>query len=129
MSRAPVLSDAMWARIEGLLPPLKGPMGPPSRPHRPIVEGVLFRLRTGVPWRDLPAEFGSGQTVHRRHQQWSEDGTWDRVLAALQVDADAAGEIDWRCAVDSTIARVHQYGATAARSSSTDSPHTGGVLE
>jgi transposase len=129
MSRAPVLSDAMWARIELLLPPQKGPMGPPWRPHRPIVEGVLFRLRTGIPWRDLPADYGSWQTAHRRHQQWSEDGTWDRVLAALQADADAGGEIDWRCAVDSTIARVHQHGATAARSSSTASSHTGGAVE
>jgi transposase len=129
MSRAPVLSDAIWARIEPLLPQQKGPMGPPFRPHRPIVEGVLFRLRTGIPWRDLPKEFGSWQTVHRRHQQWSEDGTWDRVLAAVQADADAAGEIDWRCSVDSTIARVHQHGATAARSSSTASSHTGGGVE
>lgn len=129
MSRSPVLSDAMWARIEPLLPPQKGPMGPPWRPHRPIVEGVLFRLRTGIPWRDLPAEYGSWQTAHRRHQQWSEDGTWDRVLAAVQTDADAAGEIDWRCSVDSTIARVHQHGATAARCSSTASSHTGGAVE
>jgi transposase len=75
-------------------------MGPAFRPHRPIVEGVLFRLRTGIPWRDLAAEFGSWQTAHRRHQSWSEDGTRDRVLAAVQADADAAGQIDWRCSVE-----------------------------
>src|SRR5512135_2234990 len=118
----------MWARIEPLLPQ-KGPMGPPVRPHRPSAEGVLFWLRTGIPWRDLPAEYGSWQTAHRRHQQWSQDGTGDRVLAAVQADADAAGEVDWRCSVDSTIARVHQHGATAARSSSTVSSHTGGAVE
>jgi transposase len=67
--------------------------------------------------------------VHRRHQRWSVDGTWDRVLAALQADADAAGEIDWRVSVDSTVARVHQHGATAARSSSSPSSHTGGSVE
>lgn len=126
MSRAPVLSDAVWAWIEPLLPPQKGPMGPPVRPHRPIAEGVLFRLRTGIRWQDLPAEYGSWQTAHRRHQQWSEDSTWARVLAALPADADAAGEIDWRCSVDSPIARVHQHGAPAARSSSTVSSHTRG---
>ncbi len=119
----------MWARIEPLLPPVKGPMGSPFRPHRPIVEGAIYRLRTGVPWRDLPAEFGAWQTVHRRHQRWSTDGTWDRVLAQLQSDADADGELDWRVSVDSTIARVHQHGATAARSSLSVTSHTGGSVE
>jgi transposase len=129
MSSRAVLTDEMWARIEPLLPPVKGPMGMPFRPHRPVVEGIVFRLRTGVPWRDLPREFGAWQTVHRRHQRWSVDGTWDRVLAALQADADAAGGIDWRVSVDSTIVRVHQHGATAARSVSGPSSHTGGSVE
>jgi transposase len=124
-----VLSDEMWARIEGLLPPVRGAMGPPFRPHRPVVEGILFRLRAGVPWRDLPAEFGPWQTVHRRHYTWSADGTWDRVLAELQADAHQAGDIDWRSSVDSTIARVHQHGATAARCESGPSSHTGGSIE
>ena len=104
-------------------------MGPPFRPHRPLVEGVIYRLRTGVPWRDLPPEFGAWQTVHRRHQRWSADGTWDRVLAALHVDADAEGGIDWRVSADSTIARVHQHAATAGRSSLSVPSHTGGELE
>ena len=129
MSRTAVLTDEMWARIEPLLPPEKGPMGPPFRPHRPVIEGAIFRLRTGVPWRDLPVEYGAWQTVHRRHKQWSTDGTWDRVLAALQAQADAAGDVDWRVSVDSTIARVHQHGATAARSTSGPSSYTGGSPE
>jgi len=129
MSRKPVLTDAMWARVEPLLPAMKGPMGPPFRPHRPIVEAAIYRLRTGVPWRDLPREYGPWQTVHRRHQRWSEDGTWDRVLEELRVDADAAGNIDWRVSADSTIARVHQHGATAARSTGGPSSHTGGRIE
>ena len=119
----------MWARLEPLLPSVKGPMGPPLRPHRPVVEGIVFRLRTGIPWRDLPAEFGAWQTVHRRHQRWSTDGTWDRLLAELQADADAAGELDWRVSVDSTAARVHQHGASAKRCLSGPSSHTGGSIE
>jgi transposase len=115
MSRSPELTDAQWARIEPLMPAQKGPMGPPFRPHRLILEGIVYRYRTGIPWRDLPAQFGSWQTAHRRHQQWSKDGTYDAILAAIQAKADAAGEIDWRLSVDSTIARVHQHGATAAR--------------
>jgi transposase len=129
MSRAPVLSDEVWARIEPLLPAVKGPMGPPFRPHRPVVEGVIYRLRTGVPWRDLPPEFGAWQTVHRRHQRWSTDGTWDRVLAAVQAAADAEGELDWRVSADSTIVRVHQHPATAGRSISSPSSRTGGESE
>jgi transposase len=77
MSREPVISDEVWARIEPLLPAVKGPMGSPFRPHRPVIEGVIHRLRTGIPWRDLPPEFGAWQTVHRRHQRWSADGTWE----------------------------------------------------
>lgn len=129
MSRGAVLTDEMWARIEPLLPAQKGPMGPPFRPHRPVVEGILFRYRTGVPWRDLPAEYGSWQTVHRRHSTWSKDGTWDSVLTGLLTEADAAGDLEWAASVDSTITRVHQHGATAARSSLTPSSHTGGATE
>lgn len=134
MSRTAVLTDEMWARIEPLLPPVKGPMGPPFGPHRPVVEGAIYRLRTGIPWRDLPVEFGAWQTVHRRHRTWSLDGTWDRILAALQAQADAEGDLDWRVSVDSTISRVHQHAATAKRSvsnpsSSQSGKHTGGSAE
>lgn len=129
MSRTAVLTDEMWARVEPLLPPAKGPMGPPFAPHRPTVEGMIYRARTGVPWRDLPKEFGAWQTVHRRFKNWSADGTLDRVLAALVAQADAAGEVDWRTSVDSTIARAHQHAATARRSTSGPSSHTGGAAE
>ncbi len=129
MSRTAVLSDGAWARIEPLLPPLKGAMGRPMQPHRTLVEGSIYRLRAGVAWRDLPAEFGPWQTVWKRHARFSRDGTWDRVLLALQAEADAKGEIDWNVSVDSTIARVHQHGATAARSQLTVTAHTGGSIE
>lgn len=129
MTRLAVLTDAMWARIEPLLPALKGPMGRPMTPHREAVEGAIYRLRTGVAWRDLPSEFGPWQTVWRRHYRFCLDGTWDKVLSSLQAEADANGEIDWRVSVDSTIARVHQHGASAARLELTPSSHTGGWVE
>jgi len=129
MSRTEVLTDEMWARIEPLLPALKGAMGKPMTPHRPLVEGSIFRLRTGVAWRDLPAEFGPWQTVWKRHARFSKDGTWDKVLLVLQAEADAKGEIDWQVSVDSTIARVHQRGASAARSQLKTTAHTGGWVE
>ncbi len=124
-----MLTDEQWARIEPLLPAIEGRLGRPLAPHRPVVEGAIYRLRAGCPWRLLPKEFGAWQTVHRRHQRWSMDGTWDRLLAALQAQAETAGELDWRLSVDSTISRVHQHGATAARSTSGPSSHTGGATE
>jgi transposase len=129
MTRSAVLTDEMWARIEPVLPPAKGPMGRPMKGHRVLVEGAIYRLRTGVAWRDLPEEFGPWQTVWKRHHRFSTDGTWDKVLTALQVEADAAGEIDWRISIDSTIARVHQHGATAARRQLQPTSHTGGSVE
>ena len=129
MSRTEVLTDEMWAQIEPLLPPLKGAMGRPRAPYRPLVEGAIYRLRTGVAWRDLPREFGPWQTVWKRQYEFCNDGTWDKVLTALQVAADARGEIDWRVSVDSTIARVHQQGATAARSQAKPTSYTGGTVE
>jgi transposase len=119
----------MWARIEPVLPPVKGVMGRPMRDHRSLVEGAIYRYRTGVAWRDLPTEFGPWQTVWKRHHRFSTDGTWDRVLNALQAQADTNGGIDWRLSVDSTTARVHQHGATAARSASSPTSHTGGSVE
>lgn len=129
MTRTAVLSDEMSARIEPVLPPVKGAMGRRMRAHRSLVEGAIYRYRAGVAWRVLPAEFGPWQTVWKRHHRSSIDGTQDKVLSALQVQADAAGQIDWRLSVDSTSARVHQHGATAARSSLTPTSHTGGSVE
>ena len=129
MSRTAVLTDEMWALIEPELPPVKGAMGRPMVGHRRLVEGAIYRYRTGVAWRDLPAEFGPWQTVWKRHHRFSLDGTWDTVLAALQGQAEARGEIDWRVSVDSTIARVHQHGATAPRTVGAPTSHTGGTIE
>ncbi len=137
MTREPVLSDEMWARVELLLPPVEGARGRPMRDHRQLVEGAIHRYRTGVAWRDLPVEFGPWQTVWKRHHRFAVDGTWDRVLSALQAQADAEGEVDWRVSVDSTVARVHQHGATArrsvgpggGRSASKTLSHTGGSTE
>ena len=129
MSRSRVLSDAQWSRVEGLLPSSGGRRGRPFRDHRQVVEGIIFRYRAGIPWRDLPAEFGPWQTVWKRHHRFTVDGTWDRVLSAVLADADAAGELDWNVSVDSSIMRVHQHGASAARSAAPPGSHTGGSRE
>lgn len=124
-----VLTEGQWARIEPLLPPVKGAMGRPCAPHRPVVEGIVYRYRAGLPWRDLPARFGPWQTVWKRHHRWSADGTWDRVLAEVLADADSVGDLDWRVSADSTVVRAHQHATNAARDVSSPSSYTGGDTE
>lgn len=130
MSRHEAFTDEQWARIEPLLPTTEGKQSRPFRDHRQVLNGIVYRLRTGCPWRDLPAEFGPWQTVWKRHARFSRDGTWDRVLARILADADAAGEIDWQLSMDSTISRVHQHAATLPRDVVLELPSsTGGCGE
>ena len=129
MFRGEVLSDDLWERLEPLLPPLQGSMGRPMTPHRPVIEGLLYRYRTSVPWRDLPEQFGPWQTVWKRHNKFSKEGTWDRVLTALHAQADAAGELDWHVSVDSTVARTHQHATSIRRSQGGPTSLTGGSVE
>ena len=75
------ISDAAWSVIEPLLPPVGRARGR-WRDHRQVMEGIVFKFRTGVPWRDLPERFGPWQTVHGRFARWAADGTFDRLLAA-----------------------------------------------
>jgi transposase len=99
-----------------MLPSNVGRRGHPFGHDRRVVEGIIFRYRTGIPWRDLPREqFGSGKTVWKRHRRYAGDGTWDLVLAALLAQADAAGKIEWTVAVDATINRAHQYATNTTR--------------
>jgi transposase len=122
MSRLEVLSDAQWELIEPLLPSNRGQRGHPFRDHRRVVEGIIYRFRTGIAWRDLPAHFGPWKTVWKRHRRFSTDGTWDQILTALLAQADDEGELDWTVAIDSTINRAHQHATTLPRD-------TGGSVE
>jgi transposase len=108
-----VLTDAQWDLLELLLPKSEGRVGRNFANNRLVVEGMLYRLRTSSPWRDLPEAFGPWQTVWKRHRRYAADGTWDRVLTALLALADTTGDLDWVTSIDSTIVRVHQHGAGA----------------
>ncbi|RKT18304.1 transposase [Streptomyces sp. 1114.5] len=114
MGRGDVTNDE-WARLAPHLPG-GGRRGGRWNDHRRVINGILFRQRTGVPWRGLPERFGSRKTVYERHRRWSADGTWDRILRAVQADADAAGHLDWSMvSVDSTSCRAHQHAAGAQK--------------
>ncbi|MET7847135.1 IS5 family transposase [Streptomyces avermitilis] len=109
------LSDGEWVRLEPHLPMNVG-RGGRWKCHRMVINGILFRLRTGVPWRDLPSRFGKWQTIYDRHRRWSADGTREMVFRAVQAEADAEGRIDWSVvSVDSTVCRAHQHAAGARR--------------
>jgi transposase len=96
-----------------------------SRPwtdHRLGVEGMAWKDRTGATWRGVPERFGKWNSSYKRFARWTEDGTWEKLLAEVQKQSDAAGKLDWVVSIDSTVARVHQHGATLARD-------TGGSVE
>jgi transposase len=133
VARVEQLSDEAWALIEPLLPSSAGRRGGQWRDHRRVLEAILWRYRTGSPWRDLPAEFGPWQTVWKRLDRWSGDGTLDKLLAAAHGDAEIAGELEWMVSLDSTIARAHQHAAgartTGLENSETPGEDTGGRNE
>ncbi len=91
-----------------------------------MVEAICWRLRTGAPWRDLPARFGPWQTAWDRFDRWSADGTFALLLQAVQEHADELGELGWDVSLDSTIVRTHQHAAGARTA---DPDDTGGSTE
>ncbi len=114
------LTDAQWERLRPLLPPQQPATGRPAQDHRTILNGILWRLRTGVPWRDLPERDGPWQTVYSRFRRWQQAGVWERILAALQADGDARGDLDWSLhCVDGTVIRAHQHAAGANKGAAT----------
>ena len=109
-------TEEQWGRLAPPLPPGRPRTGRPNKDHRLVVEAILWRLRTGAPWRDLPAEFGPRQTAYSRFRRWRQAGVWERVLAALQAEGDARGELDWGLhLLGGTTVRAHPHAAGAKK--------------
>lgn len=89
------LSAAQWAVVQGLLPKRTAKTGRPAADARQMFNGILWILRTGAPWRDLPERYGPWQTVYHYFRRWRGDGTFTRLLQALQIRLDRQGRIDW----------------------------------
>lgn len=106
------ITDAAWERIAPLLPE-DGKPGGRWKAHRTVINGILWKLRTGAPWRDLPSRYGPWQTCYDRFVRWRRDGTWERLLADVQTKSDAVGEVEWLVSVDSTVVRAHQHASGA----------------
>ncbi len=108
MVRRGELTDEAWGRIAPLMPE-NGRRGKQWRNHRTVVNGIVWKLRTGAPWRDLPEHYGPWQTCYDRFVRWRRDGTWERLLAHAQTRSDAVGEVEWEVSVDSTVVRAGRF--------------------
>lgn len=107
MAKRYELTSAQWAQIETLLPGKIGDPGRSGADNRNFVNAVLWVLRSGARWSDMPERYGKYKTVHKRFTRWSEKGVWDKVFANLIKDRDNEYLI-----IDSTIVRAHQQAAT-----------------
>lgn len=82
--------------------------------HRRTINGILWKVRTGAPWRDLPERYGNWKSVYDRHRRWSADGAWERIAEALRIDADTGEALAApTVGIDSTSVRAHQHAAGA----------------
>ncbi|MFE4757530.1 IS5 family transposase [Streptomyces mirabilis] len=121
------LTDEQWAVLESLLPKGKKSGRPPIWTRRQLIDGIRFRVRTGIPWRDVPTEYGLWGRVHDLFRRWQRDGTWQRIVTDLQARADAKDLITWDINVDSTVVRAHQRAAGARKRGDLQKEPPGGV--
>jgi transposase len=104
-----VVSDAVWEKVAWLLPGKASDAGVTAKDNRLFLEAVLWRVRTGLPWRDLPSGFGRWNSVFQRFRRWVRAGVFERIFECL------SGEPDFEYAlIDGTIVSVHQK-ATGAK--------------
>ena len=89
------LTNAQWPIIEPLLPPQKAGPGRKRNDDRRTLNGILFGLKTGCTWADVPRVYGAPATCWRRFQAWSQDGTWERMWRMLLSQLDAQGKLEW----------------------------------
>jgi transposase len=101
------LSDAQWERIASLLPGKASDPGRTGADNRLFLNGVLWVLRSGAHWRDLPERYGKWKSLHKRFTRWAKAGVWERVFASLIKDRD-----NRYLMLDSTLVRAHQQAAT-----------------
>lgn len=110
------LTNEQWERIQPLLPKQQTNRGRPARDHRTLLNGILWVLRTGAPWRDLPDRYAKWTTTYSRFQRWRKSGIWDKMFAQLQADLEREGNVDWEIHfIDSTTVRAHQHAAGAKK--------------
>lgn len=107
MAKRYELTDSQWARIASILPGKVGDPGRTAGDNRLFVNGVLWVLRSGAHWHDLPARYGKWKSLHKRFSRWAKAGVWERVFEALI--RDPRNEY---LMLDTTLVRAHQQAAT-----------------
>ena len=104
------LRDDQWERIKDFLPGREGHVGGTAVDNRLFVDAVLYRYRTGIPWRDLPVRLGDWKVVHQRFGRWAKSGVFERIFKLLASDPDNEYMM-----IDATIVRAHQHSAGARK--------------
>src|SRR5258707_10173668 len=104
------LRNDQWERIKDVLPGREGHVGGTAEDNRLFVEAVLYRFRTGCPWRDLPERFGYWKSIHQRFSRWAKNGVFERIFKMLASDHDNEYMM-----IDATIVRAHQHSAGARK--------------
>jgi transposase len=110
MLRRHEINDCDWERIKNILPSENTGEGRPSKPNRVMLNGMLWKVKTGAPWRDLPERFGSWKTVYSRFRLWSKNDVLKTLFEFLSSDADMQ-----EVSIDSTSCKAHQHAAGAKK--------------
>lgn len=105
-----LLRDDQWERVANMLPGKAADPGRTAADNRAFVEAVLWMLRTGAPWRDLPKGFGPWNSVYQRFKRWSARGVWHKVFSELGKDGDFE-----ELYLDGTVVRAHQHASGAQK--------------
>ena len=108
MVRRSGLRDDQWEQIKDLLPGRAGHVGVTANNNRLFVDAVLYRYRAGIPWRDVPEQYGRWTAVHTRFTRWAKAGVWVAVFQPLAAEADNEDAM-----IESTLVRAHQHSAGA----------------
>jgi len=117
------LTDEQWELIEPILPKRTATTGRKPRDPRQMLNGILWILRTGAPWRDLPEPFGPWQSVYDYYRNWRNNKTFDRILQVLQIRLDREGKIDWNLwCIDGSSVRASRAAAGALKKVSANTP-------
>jgi len=101
------ITEQQWEKVKGLLRPERKPQGGrPAKENRVMLNGIIYWLSTGIPWRDLPERYGPWETVYGRFRTWTLNGVWEDVMTAL-IEQDIVDESTLM--LDSTTVKVHQH--------------------
>jgi transposase len=109
-SKRNFITDPMWKKLSPHLPAERGRSARPCKENRPMVEAMIWKLRVGCPWRDLPKEFGPWESVYTRFSRWTEQGIFEKIFAEVK-DHLSCDDM----ALDSTTVRAHQHAHGAAK--------------